>query len=377
MPSARHADADLPLLTERRLNRATLARQQLLKRTRRSVEDAIDRLAGLQAQWPASPYVALWTRLAPFARADLTKALEERRAVKATLMRSTLHLVSAREYPLYFVASAACRGSAWIRPEWERGLDLERIEAELAAYTREPRTLQELLAFVGRWVEDLDRRPYVLRRATVARRPVIHVPPSGTWGATRARYRSADAWLGPLALPEAAAATIHVVRRYLAAFGPASLSDVAAWSGAPLLGPIRAAVEALGAEVRAFRTADGRRLYDLSRAPRPSEDTAAPVRLLPKWDSLLLAHEPARRTRVLPEVHRKTVIRKNGDVMQTFLVDGVVAGTWEATTKKGEATVTLAPFGRLARTERAALLEEAERLARFIAPEARAHGARL
>jgi hypothetical protein len=167
-----------------------------------------------------------------------------------------------------------------------------------------------------------------------------------------------------------------LVHRHLAAFGPATADDISSWSSIRTPA-IRSAFEALGSKVRTFTDPRGRTLYDLKSAPLPDADTPAPVRFLPKWDSTLLAYAPPERVRILSEAHRKTVIAKNGDVAQTFLLDGTVAGTWSATVKPREATIVLTPFGRLAKVDRAALTDEGERLARFLAPDARAHGVRV
>jgi hypothetical protein len=202
---------------------------------------------------------------------------------------------------------------------------------------------------------------------------LVHVPPSGTWAFRKSGdLIAADAWLRTRRRPAVDAAVRLTVTRHLAAFGPATVEDVSSWSSIPTPA-IRAAIDALGAKIRTFRDPRGRTLYDMKGAPLPAADTAAPVRYLPKWDSTLLAYAPPERVRILSEAHRKTVIGKNGDVAQTILVDGMVAGTWVATVKPGAATIGVTPFARLAKADRQALGEEGERLARFIAPDAKAH----
>src|SRR5205085_567632 len=162
---------------------------------------------------------------------------------------------------------------------------------------------------------------------------LVHVPPSGTWGhRTSGDLIAADAWIRSAREPAIDAAVQLLVRRHLGAFGPATVDDIASWSSirAPA---VRTALADLGAAVRTFTDPRGRTLYDLKGAPLPSADTDAPVRYLPKWDSTLLAYAPPERVRILAEAHRKTVIGKNGDVAQTILVDGMVAGTWTIAAK--------------------------------------------
>jgi hypothetical protein len=173
-------------------------------------------------------------------------------------------------------------------------------------------------------------------------------------------------------VPELASAVRLTVARHLAAFGPATVDDVSSWSSIRT-SAIRAALDELGPRIRTFADPRGRTLYDLKGAPLPDADTIVPVRYLPKWDSTLLAYAAPERVRILPETRRKAVIGKNGDVAQTILVDGMVAGTWAATVKPREATIVVTPFKRLAKADARALIEEGERLARFIAPDAKAH----
>lgn len=333
---------------------------------------AIERLAGLQAQWSPSPYLALWTPLERFAIADLASALERRAVVKATLMRGTLHLVSAREYPAYVTATAAARVAAWRTAASASGLDVPGLRDRLLRYASEPRSLEELVGFLETHVApDPDRRRHLLWRLTSAQGWLVHAPPSGLWRSFRTgRYVAARAWLGPTAEPPLARAMAFLVERYLAAFGPATRADLAAWSGQRLASVLAPALAALGPRLRELVDERGRTLYDMRGAARPSAETAAPVRFLPKWDSLLLAHAATARERVLPERYRRAVIRRNGDVLPTFLVDGFVAGTWDLRRSGRTGTLTLSPFARLGRADRQALLEEGERLARFVEPDA-------
>ena len=362
-------------LSDRALNRALLARQLLLERAAITPVAAVERLAGLQAQWSPAPYIGLWTRLARFAIRDLEGALTDRTVVKATVMRGTLHLLSAREFPFYAVATAAARGDLWRNPKLEAGIDLDQIEARLLRYTATtPRTFDELAELiVDAAPGDRDRQRYLIRRLVFNRGAVVHTPPSGTWRHFRTGgYVAGRSWVAKWHEPSIDAATDHVVRRHLAAFGPAAVEDIASWSS--IRGPLIRESLARLPEIDRFRDERGRELYDLARAPRPDPQTPAPVRFLPKWDSTLLAYAAPERVRILPEQHRKTVILKNGDVLQTILVDGMVAGTWATAVTRGEAMLTVAPFATLARADRTALIDEGERLIRFVEPEAKRHG---
>ena len=293
------------VLTLRELNRALLARQLLLKRARLPVARAIERLGALQGQWSPAPHVALWTRLEGFQIAQLDRALAGKRVVKATLMRATLHLVSSADYPAYAAAL---------------------VEA---------------------------RPAYSFMHARL-----VHLPPSGTYSFNRsAQFMPYEDWVGPA--PKVPREPMrHLLRRYLAAFGPATIDDMASWMGVPT--PAISAV--LDEAPRAFRDEAGRLLYDVPRAPLPPEDTPAPVRLLPKWDSSLLAYSPPERARILPERYRRRVIAPNGDVAQTILVDGFVAGTWRVEKKR----FRVEPFGRLAKDVRDQLAAEGEKLLAFL-----------
>ena len=364
----------LPLLTDRALGRALLERQLLLRRATVTTVAAVARLAGLQAQWSPAPYIGLWTRLARFSIGDLEGALADHSVVKATVMRGTLHLLSAGEFPFFATATAAARSDLWRNPKLEDGIDMDGLEARLARYTaKTPRSFDELAAFIDHAAPgDRDRQRYLIRRLVFNRGAMVHTPPSGTWRHYRTGgYVAGRSWVPDWREPSVEDATDHVVGRHLGAFGPATVDDVGSWSAirTPL---IRESLARLSGISR-FRDERGRELFDLARAPRPDPETPAPVRFLPKWDSTLLGYAAPERGRILPEPYRKAVILKNGDVLQTILVDGVVAGTWAATVTRGEANLTITPFAKLARADRAALADEGERLLRFTDPEAKRH----
>jgi hypothetical protein len=344
-----------------------LARQLLLESADMDVVDAVEWIGGLQAQEPASPYIGLWARLARFDAADVTAAIADRRLVKSTLMRATLHLVSARDFRSLWPAIVPMlenqrRQDRLEPPSAER---LAALRERVATYAAQPRSLTELREHLG----DLDGLPadelvWWLRR----RHPLAHAPASVPWSfGRRPLLADADAWLGTGEWPDPAAAMEHLVRRYLAAFGPASVADVARWAGLSVP-RVRAGVEAVEAahDLRRFRTETGRALVDLAGAPLPDEDVPAPPRLLPMWDSIVLAY--ADRTRVVSDADRARMVARNGDTLPVFLVDGVVAGRWWANVEGGRTRIELEPFRRLAASDRRALEELGDRLARFVEP---------
>jgi hypothetical protein len=349
------------VLTARELNRATLARQLLLRRRRLPVPRALERVGGLQAQKVTSPYLGLLARLDGFGHPGLTRALEGRRAVKATLMRGTLHLVSAEDY---LGLAAALQPSLEVL--WRRyATDADRADyAELVAATlefaSEPRTGPELRDFIA---ELCGAEPNAAENVWWRIRmnaPLLRLPPDGVWGGgSRVWIGTAASWLGRRPDGDSEAATRLLVRRYLAAFGPARVADACQWSGLPAP-RVRAALDRLEPQLRRFRDEQGRELVDLRRALLPPADTAAPPRLLAMWDSSLLAYE--ERGRVLPDEYRKTVIDKRGDVAQTILVDGRVAGIWRVE----RARVRLEPFAPLPRGVARELADEAARVEAFL-----------
>jgi DNA glycosylase AlkZ-like len=332
------------VLTRRELNRATLARQLLLERRRLPLVRAVERVAGLQAQWAPAPYVGLWTRLEGFRRGTLERGLGSRRLVRAVLMRGTIHLVSHADYGLF---GAAVASPPWLRPEAEAIAD--GLHDAIRAFGASPRSRAEIEEYLvrehGMSLEHAPALWYGLR----TRGRLTHAPETGLWKQPRTTtYVTIDP---PPA--EQAAARVELVRRYLAAFGPATRADVAEWSGLRVgdLEPPLAALESL----RRFRDERGRELLDLPRAPLPPADARAPVRLLPRFDNLVLSHKD--RTRVVPEEYRGAVV-EGGMVYATFLVDGVVAGLWRV--ERGR--IRIEPFAPLPRTARRELEDEAARL---------------
>jgi hypothetical protein len=336
-------------LTQRELNRALLARQLLLERARLPIPRALERIGGIQDQYAPNAYIRLWSCLEGFERDALTRALERRSVVQATLMRETIHLVSRGDYWPFAVAIREAQREWYLRA-WKPRPDereLERNARKLRALMADgPRRHDELVEVVGRGWGMVG--PWL---------PLVRVPPSGTWEKRRAHlYQTAENWVGPPGVEESDARD-HLVRRYLTAFGPASRKDIGQWSHLSLnyLAPV---LDRLS--LRRFREDDGGELLDVPRAPLPDPDTPAPVRFLPTWDAVLLVH--ARRTGVLPERFRPLVFHtKNPPSVPTFLVDGVVAGTW----RYEDGRVRWEAFERVDRAVARELDEEAERLAAF------------
>jgi hypothetical protein len=338
------------VLTLRELNRATLARQLLLQRKRLSPTAVIERLVGMQAQWPPAPYVGIWTRTTSFRRKTLERQIASAAVVKATVMRMTLHLVSRRDYALLRAALSETNF-------YEQMPIARRLAPSVRALAATgPLTTAEALAYLEREHGLTGRSARYAWRGARVRAHLLHHHESALWdGGPESRFVALEE-------PEAhdpLEARAQILRRYLAAFGPASRRDMVAWSMMHVP-EISRALERLEPLLR-FRDEHGRELLDLPRAPRPDAETPAPVRFLPKWDNVLLAF--ADRTRVLPERYRKAVIRVNGDVSQTFLVDGFVAGIWRAENGR----VVLEPFAALPRSVRRELEDEAGRLEAFLA----------
>jgi len=372
------ATKDVPVLTLRELNRATLARQMLLERVALPVVTAIERLAALQAQWAPSPYLALWSRLKDFERESLWSAIEKKHTViRARLMRGTLHLVSARDFYAYAVATQDLQRGAWNRLQVGAGVDPKVVAKLAVAYAREPRTSEDVVSHLTQRLGSFGG-PYkwLLWRFVSAHADLVSAPPAGHWahGGTNVPYVAARHWIDGGARPTEEKAVELLIRRYLAAFGPATLADIARFAG-QVPARIRPVLERLVPSLRRFSDEQGRALFDLPRAPRPAADVKAPVRLLPRYDELLIGYE--HRDRVIGKEHRGAVYSKNAIVEAVFLVDGFAAGTWALATTKADAVVRIQPFGALGRSDRAAVIAEGESLARFMAPDAKAHGARI
>lgn len=353
------------VLSTRALNRALMARQLLLDRAPRSADRTIEHLVGMQAQVPNSPYIGLWSRLVGFRAGDLASLVRDRRVVRIAVMRGTIHLVTARDClilrPLTQpVLERAVNGAFGRRLA---GIDLTAlVAAGRALLDDEPRTFSELGVLLGRrWP---DRDPVTLAHAVRALVPLVQVPPRGIWGESGpAAHVTAERWLNrPLAAP---ASPDAVLLRYLAAFGPATVRDMRAWSG---LTKLRDASDRLRPRLRTFRDENGNELFDLADAPRPDPDIQAPPRFLPEFDNVLLAH--ADRARVVPYASRVRLFAGAGLLLGTVLVDGFVGARWRVTAQRGSARLTIESPMRLGRRDRTALQEEGARLLVFVAPDA-------
>jgi Winged helix DNA-binding domain len=355
------------ILSRRQLNRALLERQILLQRQSLPVAETIERLVGMQAQVPSSPYVGLWSRLEGFRPEELSRLIQNREAVRGTMMRCTLHLFTARDY---------LKMRPVLQPVVERGFNASPFARQIAGIDRRallsagraileerPRPGAEVAKLLGEQWPGVDADS--LRYAVHYLEPLVQIPPRGLWGASsRPVLATAEAWLGrPLAgerVPD------EMIRRYLAAFGPATVGDVQAWSG---LSGLRAAVERMRPGLRAFRDERGRELLDVPDGPLPDPDTPAPPRFLPEFDNSLLAH--VDRTRIVADEHR--IVSLNGSV----LVGGFVRGTWKITREAGDATLVVEVFGPLSGEEAATGTEEGGRLLAFAAADAQRHDVRF
>lgn len=357
----------VPVLGTRALNRALLVRQLLAERAALSAEQALAHLVGLQTQAPGPPYTGLWTRLEGFRPEHLSALLRDRRAVRVALMRSTLHLVTADDCltlrPL--LAESLARTVASAFKGRTAGADpAELAAAGAAACAEQPLTFAELgAALARRWPA---AEPNALAQTVRNLVPLVQIPPRGLWGENGpALHVPAEQWLGrPLAPapdPEA------LVLRYLAAFGPATVKDAQKWSG---LSRLQAVFTRLGPRLRRYQDERGAVLYDLADTELPDPARELPVRLLPAFDNILLAHDD--RARVLPEAHRPRVFTANGIIRPTVLVDGFVRAVWrlDRSPDAATATLTVTPLTPLTRAESAAVTEEAARLVAWTAPDA-------
>jgi hypothetical protein len=355
------------VLSQRALNRALLARQHLLRRRKASAADEIEHLVGMQAQVPNSPYVGLWTRLEGFQPNELADLIGTRRAVRLGLMRNTIHLVSARDCLELRSLFQQLFERGWKTSSFGRnldGIDVRALIAQAILLMKEkPRSFSELGKLLQpRWP---DRDPTSLAYAIRYLVPILQVPPRGIWGkSAQATWTSTELWLGR---PLSAKPSIgKLVLRYLAAFGPATVADVAAWSG---LTALRDVVERLRPKLRTFRDERGRELFDVPDGPLPDPDTPAPPRFLPEFDNLLIGHHD--RTRVIDHSYRYVIF------IGTLLVDGYVQGTWAIKRGRDGATLTIEPLRRLTKSEREGIVEEGERLLNFAAAEAARRDVRI
>lgn len=354
-------------LSAQQMARATLARQLLLGRQAHSAYSVIHHLSGLQAQQARPPFLGLWARIQGFQAQELTAEIHARRVVRATTMRGTLHLMCATDYCALrgAIQPGLTRGMRSVLRKRADGVDIDALVADGLGFFAEP------AGFTAFRNHLLTQRPGCDERALAyivrTHLPLIQAPAPSPWSfVPKSPFVSAAAFLAPETIstdpaPEA------LILRYLAAFGPATVADMRSWSG---LAGLDDAFEALGPQLQRFGAEDGRVLFDLPDAPRPPADTTAPVRLLPAFDNLVLAH--ANRTRFIDERFRKHLTTKNLQVNPTFWIEGRVAGLWSLDHKRGVATVTFSPFETLnGAAIKDQLAAEAEAAARFAEPKAR------
>lgn len=353
-------------LTLRQLNRTLLARQHLLERSQLDGPAAISSLVALQSQIPNPPYIGLWTRLQRFQRDDLTTLLGSRRVVRAPWLRSTLHLVTAADHQRFqaVIQPALARGLRSFFGARAKGLDIDRLiqiakpylEAEQPAIGALRDKLQEHFPD-----QDKQAMAYAVRSYL----PLVQIPPSGTWGVgTRATYTSAESWLGRAEPADLGA----LFRRYLAAYGPASVMDFQTWTG---MISLKSQIVATLNELAEYRDDAGKACYDLPDLSLADPDEPAPIRFLPEYDNILIAHRDRRR--ILPEEHRKKVFVSAGRVLGSVLIDGFVGAIWRVEQDKTRATLQVSLFEDAAEVARDAIEAEGLALLRFIAEDADAY----
>ena len=348
------------ILKLRELNRATLSRQMLLERDTATVPAAIERLIGLQAQLASAPYVGLWTRLRDFKREDLAREIENRKVVKATMMRATLHLCTADDYlrfrtalqPLLIDASGA------IAKRRGGDFDVDKVLKAARKFIGEkPRTFAEISDMVTKLIPEADVG--AMRYTVRTHIPLAQVPITTGWSySNKPEFTLAESWIGRPISPKDNLK--ELVLRYLAAFGPASVTDAQTWLGLKL----KEMFEKLKPELQVYRGEGRLELFDLPGLKLPAEDVPAPVRFLPEYDNLLLSH--SNRTRVIADEYRSKVYLPGLRVAATILVDGFVRGSWKIEKTKSTATLVIEPFDKLTKKDRAEMIEEGERLVRFV-----------
>ena len=358
-----------PVLDRRTLNRTLLGRQLLLERAERPAEDVIEHLVGMQAQEPPDPYVGLWSRIEAFDPQELSTLIEERRAVRGSTLRTTLHLMTARDFLTLRPVFQDVLARAWRSSPFAKdlvGVDLdELVDAGRRLVEEQPLTTAQLAkALAARWP---DRKPNSLAYASRFLLPMVQVPPRGLWGRKAApKATTAQVWLGrPLGT---STEPDEAILRYLAAFGPATVADIRIWSW---LTGLRAVVERLRPRLRTFRDEDGRELFDVEDGLLVDPDVPAPIRFLPQYDNIFLSHDD--RSRIL--VERMTVpdlVWRGG-----VLIDGFVAAAWRIRREKLDATMTIELVNPVSDAQRHEIEEEATRLLAFVAADAESRDVQL
>ncbi len=360
------------ILTLRELNRATLNRQMLLERSTVSPTKAIERLVALQAQVPLPPYLSLWTRLKGFKRDDLAALIADHSVIKTTFLRATLHVLTAEDYVRFRGTLQPALTAGWSAIVRDRKADFDRDDLLKKArdyIAEKPRTFAQL----SDWLTELmpDQDVGAMRYMVRTHLPMVQVPVNSGWSyPAKPEFTLAETWLNQ-PIPEDDYFR-DLVFRYLAAFGPAGVTDVQTWSG---LQKLKDAFEKLKPELQVYRDENRRELYDLPDTALPDAETPAPVRFLPEFDNLLLSH--SNRTRVVADEHRSKVYLPGLRVAATVLLDGFVAGVWKVEKKKSDATLMIEAFRKLSKQDRAALTEEGDALIRFVEPSAKVYAVQI
>lgn len=350
----------------RQLNRTLLSRQLLLERSAQGSLAAIEALVALQSQIPNPPYIGLWTRLHHFEKGDLTALLESRQAVRAPWIRSTLHLVSAADHQRFqaLIQPALARGLRSFFGARAKDLDIDRLieiakpylDAETPAIGALRDKLQE---------HEPQRDKQAMAYAVRSYLPLVQIPPSGAWGVgTRAIYTTAESWLGAPETSDLAA----LFRRYLAAFGPASVMDFQTWAG---MTSLKSQLAPVLEQLVEYRNEDGKALYDLPALPIAAADTPAPIRFLPEYDNILIAYKD--RQRILPEAHRKKVFVSAGRVLGSVLIDGFVSAIWKVRRDRSKARLLVSLFQQQTYDVLSVIEAEGNALLRFIEDDAEDH----
>lgn len=355
-----------PRVGLRALNRALLDRQLLLQRSSSTAFEVIEHLVGMQAQEPNAPYVGLWTRIDGFDPDELVALLETRAAVRLALMRGTLHLVTTRDALwMRAVVQPVLERAFFVGSPFGRRLDGLRLDPVLRMgrllVDEQPRTTAEIGRLLGARWPDWD--PEALGYAARYLLPLVQVPPRGIWGVGgAARNTTLEVWVGQEMVSSPTVSDLVI--RYLAAFGPASVKDLQYWSGLTKLNEV---VDALRGRLREQRDENDVELFDVDDAPRPSADQPAPVRFLPEFDNVLLAHHD--RSRIIAEDDRGTFVSRGGVGRPTVLIGGFARASWRVQRAGDRATLMVEPYGRLRRTDRADIEEEAASLLAFVAAD--------
>jgi hypothetical protein len=360
------------VLSTRVLNRTLLARQMLLERQRATVPETIEHLVGMQGQEPLDPYLGLWTRIRDFDPEQLAGLVIDRTVARGPLMRVTLHMASARDFLRLRPALQPLMESRFRSSPFARELDGIDFEAVAAAgrelIATRPRTRAELSSLLAtRWP---DRDPLSLAYLITHIVPVVQVPPRGVWGKRgQPTWTTAEAWLGrPLAAPDVG----RMFRRYLAAFGPATVMDFQSWSG---LSRVREVVDPMRSRLRTFRAEAGAELFDLPDGPLVDADVPAPVRFLPYYDNVLLGH--ADRTRIVPDEPRAPMFPGYNGNLGGLLVDGFFRGLWRLEREKGSATLLIEVTKPLSKRHHWAVTAEGGRMLAFAAADATERDVRI